>query len=308
MGEFLLPGHATQRVTPCVSMRLIKSRMDAVLLMVAIHKHTSTERSLVQTLRASARMTQYSLAVEKKDVMMDSMMRLFVSLCILDCAVNGAESLSGFRYFGELPEFTPGAGEPQSYFIPAAIDVGGRLPDLIMQAHSRLWFFINESKRGKVLFSEPIVLKTTDNQNVETDGVAVVEGNELMVRLIDGSLVYVSVVGEDVPVLAMGDRVRLMDGTPLCIPAHYFLVVDENADSIPDLQTPSGTYFGEVMNGELRFRCVKPPSENEVERYAAPRYYSAIADFDGDGTPDMVCGGEEKRHPCSLIGIKANSD
>ncbi len=63
MGEFLLPGHATQRVTPWASMRLIKSRMDAVLLIVAIHKHTTTEQGRVQTLRASARMTQHSLAI-----------------------------------------------------------------------------------------------------------------------------------------------------------------------------------------------------------------------------------------------------
>lgn len=308
MGEFLLPGHATQRVTPCASMRLIKSRMDAVLLMVAIHKHTSTERSLVQTLRASARMTQHSLAVEKNDAMMDSMMRLFVSLCILASAVNAAESHSAFRYFGELPEFTPGAGEPQSYFIPAAIDVGGRLPDLIMQAHSRLWFFINESKLGKILFSEPIVLKSTDNQDVDTDGVAVVEGNKLIVRLIDGSLVYASVVGEDVPVLAMGDSVRLTDGTPLCIPVHRFLLVDENADSIPDLQTPSGTYFGEMLNGELRFSKLQHSAADEDVRPSESLQYTTIADFDGDGTPDMVCGGEENCHPCSLIGIKSSSD
>ena len=282
--------------------------MDAVLLMVAIHKHTSTEPRHVQTLRASARMTQHSLAVRMKGAMMISMKGFFVSLCIFASAAHAAEAHSDFGYFGDLPEFTPGAGERQSYFIPAAIDVGGRLPDLIMQAHSRLWFFINESKRGKVLFSEPIVLKSTDNQNVETDGVAVVEGNKLIVRMKDGSLVYAAVVGEDVPVLQLGTPVRRTDGTPLCVPNHRFLLVDENADSIPDLNTPSGTYFGEILNGELRFGNRLLPAENEVAHYATSRQYSAIADFDGDGTPDMVQGGEETRHPCSLIGIESESD
>ncbi len=240
--------------------------------------------------------------------MIASMKRLLVSLCIFASAAHAAEPHGDFRYFGDLPEFTPGAGEPQSYFIPAAIDVGGRRPDLIMQAHSRLWFFINESKRGKVLFSEPIVLKSTDNQNVETDGVAVVEGNKLIVRLCDGSLVYASVVGEDVPVLAMGDCVRLMDGTPLCIPEHYFLLMDANADSIPDLQTHSGTYYGEMLNGELRFKKLQHSEADEAVHSSEPLQYTTIADFDGDGTPDMVCGGEENCHPCSLIGIESESD
>lgn len=254
-------------------------------------------------------MTQYSLAVRMKDVKMASMMKsLLVSLCIFASAVNAVERCRDFSYFGDLPEFTPGAGEPQSYFIPAAIDVGGRLPDLIMQAHSRLWFFINESKRGKVLFSEPIVLKSTDNQRVETDGVAVLAGNKLIVRLSDGSLVYASVVGEDVPVLAMGNSVRLTDGTPLSIPAHYFLLVDKNEDSVPDLQTPSGTYFGEEHNGELRFRSLQHSAAGADAHFSVPPQYSTIADFDGDSIPDMVCGGEENRHPCSLIGIKSQSD
>ena len=36
--------------------------------------------------------------------------------------------------------------------------------------------------------------------------------------------------------------------------------------------------------------------------------HAAVADFDGDGTPDMVLAGDGESHPISAIGIKSDSD
>ena len=36
--------------------------------------------------------------------------------------------------------------------------------------------------------------------------------------------------------------------------------------------------------------------------------HAAVADFDGDGTPDMVLAGDGETHPISAIGIKYESE
>ena len=113
---------------------------------------------------------------------------VLISLCAWGCSLFAAEievPRQDFRYFGRLPEFTPGAGAAQDYRIPMAIDMGGRLPDLLIQADSRLWFYINESRRGKVLFSEPIVLMSTENRVVETAGAAAKEQIDTLVNCLN---------------------------------------------------------------------------------------------------------------------------
>lgn len=234
-----------------------------------------------------------------------------------------------FRPFGSLPEFTPGAGAKQDYRIPMAVDMGGRLPDLLLQADSRLWFYINESKRGKILFSEPIVLKSVENKDVETAGAAVLRGNELIIRRPDGSLIFAAVVGEDVPKLRLGQPVLGVDGKPVRLEEHHFLLVP-GKDGEPELLTENGTRKGVKVNGELRF---KPPVCEGLEWVVMyrdfPAFYSptdghwkaaelpsgqkcgtayiTVADFDGDSVPDMVRGGDGETLPGSAVGVKPPS-
>jgi len=234
-----------------------------------------------------------------------------------------------FRPFGTLPEFTPGAGAKQNYRIPMAVDMGGRLPDLLLQADSRLWFYINESKRGKILFSEPIVLKSVENQDVETAGAAVLQGNELIIRRPDGSLIFAAVVGDDVPMLRLGQPVPGADGKPVRLEEHHFLLVP-GVDGEPELLTENGTRKGVRVNGELRFEspvCVG--LEWVVMCCRFPTFYSptdghwkaaelssgqnggvsyiTVADFDGDSVPDMVQGGDGESLPRSAVGVKTPS-
>lgn len=254
------------------------------------------------------------------------MKQALVSLCALAGMTVGAEygvPQQDFRYFGALPEFTPGAGVAQDFRMPMAIDMGGCLPDLLLQADSRLWFYINESKRGKVLFSEPILLMSTENQVVETSGAAVVQGNLLILRRPDGVLQFASVVGEDVPVLQLGTEVREVSGQTLRLADACFLLVPGDM-GLPELVTECGTYRGRMVDGELRFeapiatggefvlwvRSFYSPGDghwkvaNLLPEEKSDMNHAAVADFDGDGVPDMVLCGDGATHPISAIGIR----
>lgn len=107
----------------------------------------------------------------------------------------------GFRYFGELPQPTEGIGTAQPGRLPVAVLTTGSKHDLVVLANGRLWYYINESKLGKILFSEPIELTDTEGNPVETDYVYAIGPDKLMVHLAADLSVEVQIVGEDVPQL-----------------------------------------------------------------------------------------------------------
>ena len=148
--------------------------------------------------------------------------------CVLGCTLWASENPTvEMEYFGSLPEFTPGGGDKTSWYVPMAVDMGGARPDLVLAAHSRLWFYINESKRGKVLFSEPIVLKSTGGEDVWVLTAAVEQGNQLIIAGDDLTLRRAAVVGEDVPVLQLGGAVLSTTGEPLKLMGTRMVVTDE---------------------------------------------------------------------------------
>ncbi len=239
------------------------------------------------------------------------------------CVLGGALWATGndnptveMEYFGPLPEFTPGAGKKTSWYVPMAVDMGGERPDLVLAAHSRLWFYINESKRGKVLFSEPIVLKTQENEEVKVLTAAVEQGNQLIIAGADLRLRRATVVGEDVPVLQLGGPVLSTTGEPMRWSAIRMVVTDEDGDGTPDLRTERCTYKGRVVDGELRFEVPEQPVDAERKNWGMSMrsgdfalkgtvsiVYTAMADFDGDGLPDIVCGGFNISHPFTMRGV-----
>lgn len=288
-----------------------------------------------------------------------------------------APPVQEFRYFGALPEFTPGAGKQQNHRNPMAISPMGGKPDLLIQADSRLWYSVNESKRGKILFSEPQVLRTTAQAEFETDGAAVLEDNKLIVRKPDGTLVQAYVMGTDVPELEIGATVKDTTGADMKLPARHFVLVDFDHDGTPDLVAGfndglyyfkgSASYYtiergvkkirqisfapdkqvvfrrsyniapgvGDLNNdgmtelmyginwgtlhvwmneagkptiGEgayMELALQNPPKEKFVRDLNGA--HVAVADFDGDGTPDMVLGGNAGRELVSALGISPDS-
>lgn len=288
-----------------------------------------------------------------------------------------APPVQEFRYFGALPEFTPGAGKQQRHRNPMAISPWGGKPDLLIQADSRLWYSINESKRGKILFSEPQVLRTTAQAEFETDGAAVLEDNKLIVRKPDGTLVQAYVMGADVPELEIGATVKDTTGADMKLPARHFVLVDYDHDGTPDLVAGfnDGLYYFKgsasyytIEGGVKKIRHISfAPEKQEVFRRSyniAPAVgdlnndgmtelmyginwgtlhvwmneagkstigegaymelalqnqpkehflrdlngaHVTVADFDGDGTPDMVLGGNAGRELVSALGISPDS-
>lgn len=266
-------------------------------------------------------------------------------------------SASEFRYFGVLPEFSGESGKKQEYCKPMAIYIQNvQKPDLLIQGDSRLWYSCNESKLGKLLFSVPDVLRTTLNADVETDGAAVLEDNKIIVRKPDGSLMFAHVVGEDVPALEIGSKVKDTSGLAMKLAARHFSLVDVDHDGTPDLVVfvNDGSYFYKGMaafagmedgikkiqgisfapekqmvrlcshaatpgvgdmNGDTRRELLLGLNPGNVMVWkndaALPAMvggaYGVVEDFDGDGTPDMIMGGNACRVLFSALGIPVSA-
>ncbi len=288
-----------------------------------------------------------------------------------------APPVRAFRYFGALPEFPAANGKQMKHRNPMAIKTRGKTPDLLIQADSHLWYSVNESKPGKILFSKPQMLRTTTQADFETDGAAVLENNKLIIRKPDGSLSMAAVVGEDTPALEIGATVTDTTGAAMKLPARHFVLVDYDHDGTPDIVAGfnDGLYYfkgkakynkapdapkemvsisfapekqlvhlgvyniapgvGDINNdgrtdllyginwGTLHvwmnepakatisdgafmdLTLENPPHEKFLRNLNGA--HLAVADFDGDGTPDMILGGSANSDLASALGVNLDT-
>ena len=273
-----------------------------------------------------------------------------------------------FRYSGNLPDIPTGTGKQQRHRNPMAIRLGGKRPDLLVQADSRLWLFANESKKGKLLFAKPLIIRGTDGAEIETDGAAVLKDNKILVRRPDGTLSTATVMLKDVPHLQMGAPITDTDGNIFKCPSRHFVLVDWDHDHTPDLicglndglyvyrgmsDTPDGLAFapepqpvykrsyniapavGDLNNDGMQdllyginwgtlhawINSKEKPviTENDcfelrlrdepVEKYLRNLNgaHTTVADFDGDGSADIILGGNAGRELSGALGISTDS-
>ncbi len=275
-----------------------------------------------------------------------------------------------FRYFGELPEIPAASGRHPKHRNPIAISTGGKLPDILVQAEARLWYCANKSRPGSIVFGEPQQLRTTTQADIETDGAAVLEGRQLIVRKPDGSLHTATLAtGKGTPALEMGAAVTDTTGAAMKLPARHFVLVDYDKDNTPDLVAGfnDGLYYfkgtADKKTGSLSFSPEKQvvyqrsyniaPAVGDLNNdgrtellyginwgtlhvwmneaskptIAAGAYmelalenqprekfvrdlngaHVSVADFDGDGTPDMLLGGNASRELVSSLGINPDT-
>ncbi len=159
---------------------------------------------------------------------------LFATIASMICAVALANEVpvpDGFNLYGELPQPTEGIGSPQPGRLPVAVLTHGPKHDLVVLANGRLWYYINESRPGKILFSEPIELTDAEGHPVQTDYFYASADNKLMIHLAMGLEVEAEIVGEDIPTLKFTNAPTPCGQT---LPA-YQTMADFDGDGINDI-------------------------------------------------------------------------
>ncbi len=137
----------------------------------------------------------------------------------------------GFCYFGELPQPTKREGNSTPGRYAAPIYTHGAKADLVVLAHGRLWYYINESKPGKILFSEPIELKSPEGNAIEAAHLYGEDNNKLCLRLATTQAVTAQIAGKDVPTL----QILAPRAPEVCRSSSRYALADFDGDGITDM-------------------------------------------------------------------------
>ncbi|MBQ1245787.1 MAG: hypothetical protein IIX90_04035 [Clostridia bacterium] len=154
--------------------------------------------------------------------------------CCLLCVPVLADTVSvpeAYSYYGELPQPPEELSNIITGRIPMAVRTHGPKPDLVVLANGKLWYYINESKPGKILFSEPIELTDTEGARVTTDYFYSAGSNRLMIHLDTAVTRAADIIVEDVPQLSF----RECSAPALCPPPTYHAIADFDGDGIDDI-------------------------------------------------------------------------
>lgn len=154
--------------------------------------------------------------------------------CCLLCVPVLADTVSvpeAYNYYGELPQPPEELSNTNTGRVPMAVRTHGTKPDLVVLANGKLWYYINESKPGKILFSEPIELTDTAGARVTTDYFYSAGSNRLMIHLDTAVTRAADIIGEDVPQLSF----RECSTPALCPPPTYQAIADFDGDGIDDI-------------------------------------------------------------------------
>ena len=96
---------------------------------------------------------------------------------------------------------------------PIALVQMGEKPDIVALLDDRLWYYINESKPGKILFSEPIELTDTTGAPVRVEHATALGNRILMLQQSGVGAKLALITGNDVPQLQLLDQYTTISAT-----------------------------------------------------------------------------------------------
>lgn len=156
-----------------------------------------------------------------------------IAICLL-CVPVLADTVpvpEGYSYYGELPQPPEEMCNTIAGRAPMAVRTHGCKHDLVVLVNGKLWYYINESKPGKILFSEPIELLDTEGGRVSINYFCGNGGNRLMIYLDTAGTTAADIIGEDVPQL----RFRELSTPALRPSPTYQAIADFDGDGIDDI-------------------------------------------------------------------------
>ena len=198
--------------------------------------------------------------------------------------------VDAFTYTGNLPD-VPGAETGSAHRKPMIVQLPGRkLPDLLVQAKSRIWYYANQSGKGKIKFAEPCEINDASGNPVEAEGAAMLRGDTMVIRQKDGTLQMARLKksGSSLTV-TMGDVLKNTADADFKLNERFYVFVDYNLDGKKDLVHGSGNgmfcYFNKGSNKVPVFT-----EERTVIHEESYNPFPGLGDLDGDGRVDLLHG------------------
>ena len=198
--------------------------------------------------------------------------------------------VDAFTYTGNLAD-VPGEETGSAHRKPMIVQLPGKkLPDLLVQAKSRIWYYANQSGKGKIKFAEPRGIDDAEGTPVEAEGAAMLRGDTMVIRKKDGTLQLAKLKksGSSLTV-SMGDVLKNTEGEDFKLNERFYVFIDFDLDGKKDLVHGSGNgmfcYFNKGSNKVPVFT-----KERTVIHEESYNPFPGLGDLDGDGRVDLLHG------------------
>ena len=213
-----------------------------------------------------------------------------VQMRVRDYRFTEGPLVDTFSYSGNLPAL-PAAEKANQHRKPVCIKLPKKnLPDLLVEGNSRIWYYANQSTKGKIQFAEPVMVNDDSGAPVSAEGIAMLGEDTAVLRQSDGSLQLARLKksGDSVS-LTPGDVLKNTKGEDFKLNPRFYVFVDYDLDGKMDLIHGGGN----GMNCFLNMGTNQEPvlaEESCVVHEESYSIYPGLGDLDGDSRVDLLHG------------------